>query len=90
MLRLYAPSSGVESIDIEPLADRLVVFDSRIEHEVMTLSQEAASAKRKSKKKAKHAAAKLPAPRCAATQWLQDFAPPLMRSGLADHALGAT
>ena len=85
MLRLYAPSSGVESLDIEPLADRLVVFDSRIEHEVMTLSQETATAKRKSKKKAKHAAAKLPAPRCAATQWLQDFAPPLMRSGLADQ-----
>ena len=73
--------------DIEPRADRLVVFDSRLEHEVLPVAEEGPAAQSgaskppKSGKKRKKP--KPRGPRCAATQWFQDFAPPLVRSALS-------
>ena len=83
-------------VDVDPIADRLVVFDSRLEHEVLPVaaarsaaagSAAAVEAKKagkkagkKAKSKAKPTDAAAPRPRCAFTQWFQDLAPPLLAS----------
>ena len=70
-------------VDIEPLADRVVLFDSRLEHEVLPVTPAAAPTKKK-KKKAHEAPL-----RCAVTQWFQDMAPPLLESILRGPGGGA-
>ena len=77
----YSPSGVTWPVDVEPRADRLLIFDSRIEHEVLTLS--ASGTKKKKKKKGGGKARAETPPRCAVTQWFQDLAPPLVRSSLA-------
>jgi tetratricopeptide (TPR) repeat protein len=81
LLRLYRSDAvtlsgtrGKGAIEIEPRYDRLLLFDSRLDHEVVPMADPAS--RRKGGKGA-------PPPRCAATQWFQDLAPPLIRSGLA-------
>ena len=78
-LRLWLPS-GAE-LDIEPIADRLVLFSSHIEHEVLPLGGAEALSD-----SAGGDSARLPhherPPRCAVTQWFQDLAPPYITSGL--------
>ena len=90
-LRLFgragAESTAARPVDIDPLADRLLIFDSKIEHEVMPWTGGGARGKRrggKSKGRREHESPEDKSPaRCAVTQWFQDLAPPLMRSTLA-------
>lgn len=82
-LRLYHPSTGFDRVDLEPRTDRLVVFDSRIEHEVMPVAAQKPRKRKAHSGGASDVATPSAAPRCAATQWFQDVAPPLMRSPIS-------
>lgn len=66
-------------VDIEPRADRLLLFDSSMDHEVLPVT-----ATHHSRKPPKKGGRRTEAPpRCAVTQWFQDLAPPLVGSSLA-------
>ena len=64
LLRMYGlPSKNQNNMkDVEPRADRLVLFDSRLEHEVLPLHP---------KRRAGSQRASYPR-RCAFTQWFSD------------------
>ena len=68
-----------ETIDIDPVADRVVLFDSRLEHEVLPVNRLSATQANRRGGKAKPKGRE-PPPRCAVTQWFQDLAPPLLES----------
>ena len=68
-----------QTIDIDPVADRVVLFDSRLEHEVLPVNRHSATQANRRGGKAKPKGRESP-PRCAVTQWFQDLAPPLLES----------
>lgn len=76
VLRLHHPTGS--AADIAPLLDRMVLFDSRIEHEVLAMSKTSKASKKSGAKR--YQGRRQPAPRCAITQWFQDMAPPLVQS----------
>ena len=69
-LRIHLPHGAAR--DITPRADRMVLFNSHIEHEVLPVALGAEGE-----------AASPQLSRCAATQWFQDIAPPYLSSGLS-------
>ena len=68
-------------VEVEPRADRLLIFDSRLDHEVLPMAEaKAGGGKKKKKGKQQQPAGNT---RCAMTQWYQDLAPPLVQSALS-------
>ena len=72
-------------VEVEPRADRLLIFDSRLDHEVLPMAEaKAGGGKKKKKGKQQQPAGNT---RCAMTQWYQDLAPPLVQSALNEAAV---
>ena len=65
----WVPPSGV-GISVAPVADRMILFNSHVEHAVLHLEPDTAQRSR------------VRPLRCAVTQWFQDLAPPYITSDL--------
>ena len=61
----------------------MLIFDSAMEHEVLSLVNVSAATPAAKKAKRKRRVGDKTPPRCAVTQWFQDLNPPLMRSSVA-------
>ena len=79
-----------EFVNVAPIADRLVLFDSRLEHEVLPMAgaDGYADATGAQGSRDRRRAPRRSQPRCAVTQWFQDLAPPLLSSPIRDVFAG--